>query len=112
MPADSAMMDLNCQFACDGQNDAGKNIMRCVHCGRIVITPHVKVSALCKSEAPRVDCVHRGAMVGKRECASCAGTVKLKLFACAIHGECTLAKPLEGVACCGACREFEGKSGT
>ena len=37
------------------------------------------------------------------DCSSCAGTVKLKIFACAIHGECTPLMKIEGIACCNNC---------
>lgn len=101
------MRPRDCQFAFVRIDEAtGKNVFRCVHCPRVIVTPNVRIFAPCKSESPRVACVHRGEATGLRKCPSCKGSVKVKIFACAIHGECTLAKPLEGVACCGGCKDF------
>lgn len=51
-------------------------------------------------------CIHRGESTGTQECPTCSGTVKLKVFTCAIHGECTIQKRIEGVACC-PCDDYE-----
>jgi len=52
-------------------------------------------------------CKHLGDAVGTTvDCAGCTGTVKLKLYACAIHGECTLGKKLDGIACCAQCPDY------
>ena len=40
------------------------------------------------------------------ECDSCAGKTKLKVFACALLGECTIGKQVEGVACCATCPHY------
>ena len=37
-------------------------------------------------------CIHRGLEVGTTPCESCGGNVRVKLFACAVHGICVLAK--------------------
>lgn len=53
-----------------------------------------------------VPCVHLGESTGETVgCPSCRGSVKLKLFACAIHGQCTTGKKVAGVACC-PCAEY------
>jgi len=57
--------------------------------------------------ADQLPCIHRGAEVRKQECPSCVGSVGLSVFACAVHGECTLGKQLEGVARCRGCRARE-----
>lgn len=55
-------------------------------------------------DAPRAKCAHLGAPTGATvPCASCRGRVELKVFACGVHGRCTLAKRVEGVACCTGC---------
>jgi hypothetical protein len=55
-------------------------------------------------EPPRssrmVVCPHRGAEVRREVCTSCGGRVEIKIFSCAIHGECTIAKQLPGVHVC------------
>jgi hypothetical protein len=48
-------------------------------------------------------CLHLGGDTGERVlCPSCRGKVELKTFTCAVHGRCTQAKKVEGVACCTA----------
>lgn len=51
---------------------------------------------------PPPPCVHLGEPTGEVvACQTCAGTVKIKSFACAIYGTCTLAKRLTDVpGCC------------
>lgn len=54
-------------------------------------------------------CGHLGGATGKTVgCVSCGGSVKLKLFACAVHGECTPEKAVTGVACCAGCPDHTG----
>lgn len=49
----------------------------------------------------KADCIHFGEATGREVlCPTCSGSVRLKTFGCAIHGECTPAKKAEGVACC------------
>lgn len=55
----------------------------------------------------RSACAHLGPETGGAvECPTCAGTVRLKLMACAVHGQCTTAKRVEGVACCAGCPDY------
>lgn len=52
-------------------------------------------------------CSHRAERYHRLQlCPSCGGTVKLKVFACEVYGECTLQKPLEGLQCCGGCPDY------
>ena len=49
-------------------------------------------------------CRHLGAATGGTiQCPGCGGTVALKLFACALHDSCTIARAVPGVACCAGC---------
>lgn len=53
-------------------------------------------------------CLHLGKETGAvEECAACAkktgARVRLKLFRCAVHGDCTLATQIAGHACCAGC---------
>lgn len=57
--------------------------------------------------AARPVCVHRGDVLRLEECATCAGAVQLKVFACVRHGACTPGKPLPPAACCASCNEYE-----
>jgi hypothetical protein len=51
------------------------------------------------------NCVHRGAETRRIECKSCKGTVKLKVFACAVHGECMMNRSTKGVKQCAGCAD-------
>lgn len=52
-------------------------------------------------------CQHLGAATGERQCASCrGGGYRIKVFACALHVECTIGKQLPGIACCASCSHF------
>jgi hypothetical protein len=55
----------------------------------------------------RGNCVHRGADVRTVKCPTCRGEVQIKVFACALHQECTLAKAVHEIACCQTCQDFE-----
>lgn len=56
----------------------------------------------------RGPCAQLGKSTGATvECPTCNGKVHLKLFACAVHGQCTTGKRVAGVACCDArCGEY------
>lgn len=56
--------------------------------------------------AEHVPCLHRGAEIRREECGACAGRVLVKIFACPLHGECSPAKELSGVACCAICTDY------
>jgi hypothetical protein len=55
----------------------------------------------------QLPCIHRGAELRKQSCPTCRGTVQIKIYACAIHGECELSGRLMGVRCCAQCDDFE-----
>lgn len=56
---------------------------------------------------PRGRCNSLGEPTGElRDCPNCGGRVRLKLIACALHGICTEATKLDGVACCLTCADF------
>ena len=46
------------------------------------------------------------------ECPTCQGNVRLKVFACDLHGQCTVAKALDGIACCATCRDYSPRKDT
>lgn len=53
---------------------------------------------------PELNCVHLGQPTGEmRKCPSCTGDVDVKLFGCAIHTQCTVAKEVADIACCAKC---------
>lgn len=53
-------------------------------------------------------CIHRGEAIRSELCPSCAGSVKVKVFACAIHGECEMGGKLKHLKRCGvgACDDY------
>lgn len=51
-------------------------------------------------------CAHRGRLLRTESCAGCRGAVLIKVFACTVHGACTLVKALVGVAPCSGCPDF------
>lgn len=55
-------------------------------------------------------CVHLGEPTGdKVVCGPCGGNVQLKVLKCAVHRECTVAKKVDGSACCEGCKDYEPK---
>lgn len=53
----------------------------------------------------RLPCAYLGNELERVECPSCCGNVLVKVFACAIHGDCTAQKDV-GKAVCGTCKEY------
>lgn len=61
-----------------------------------------------RPRAQALPCINLGEDTGNTsECASCSGTVRVKHFSCDVHGQCTVAKPIDGVACCKGCKQSE-----
>lgn len=50
-------------------------------------------------------CAHRGGHVGESLCRTCSGSVRVKVFECAVHGRCTVQKPVNGAATCTGCKD-------
>lgn len=59
------------------------------------------------SGRPRGPCKYLGVEIDRKQCEGCGGNVLVKVFACAIHGEATLAKKMDDIDCCEGCREWE-----
>ena len=61
------------------------------------------ISHECVFADPDRACIHLGAQTGERPCPSCSsGGVRVKVFACAVHGSCTIAKNV-GAQVCAVC---------
>ncbi len=58
------------------------------------------------AKAKRPPCERIGEERRREECPDCCGKVKLKVFACNVHGECTPETELPGVACCVSCGDY------
>lgn len=99
---------------CDFVPINGSNDYRCQACGRIVTdVTTLPIWATCRSQRPSAidgDCMRLGAELRRQECPTCGGNVQIKVFTCAVRGECTIAKPLEGIACCQTCEQFEASA--
>lgn len=89
---------------CEVDNDA----RTCAACGWKAPARHVRRNCPKKKQPPG-PCAHLGAEVRQQECDSCAGKTQIKVFACAVHGECTLGKKLDGLACCAGCKDYQPK---
>ena len=64
-------------------------------------------SALSIPVNPLRPCLHRGEPTGELEsCGSCKGRVSLKVFHCAALGTCTIARKVDGRACCAGCLSY------
>lgn len=50
-----------------------------------------------------ISCIHRGEVLRLQECESCSGKRKLKIYSCALHGECYLGAKLPDVRRCDLC---------
>jgi hypothetical protein len=109
--------DLTCEWkplVMHGQEIQG--VSRCVRCRRFVNhkigeLPNVVIKCgggrkVVSSQA-KSPCRHLGEQRRLQECDSCKGPVQIKVLECAIHGECTIGKKLESIACCGTCDNYE-----
>lgn len=57
--------------------------------------------------APRQPCRHLGEFSRSEECKGCLGRVRIKVFRCEVHGECSLRSRLGNlVACCKGCLDY------
>ena len=51
-------------------------------------------------------CVNRGEESGESDCATCKGSVRIKLFACTVHGQCHRSpRVVAGVKSCIGCAD-------
>lgn len=53
----------------------------------------------------RKPCQHLGAEIRRQLCPSCQGHVEIKIFACALHGECARSEKADAVRCCQTCAD-------
>src|SRR5579859_1398849 len=92
--------DSQCRFCWLFQNDARYR----KHWGGPASLPNVQTRLTVK-------CIHRGEELRQQDCPSCAGTVKVKIFGCSLHTECSLGKQLTGTACCANCHDYASEPG-
>lgn len=94
---------MNCLWIATGNG----NEKRCrrVGCANRLFTDHPPERCFASCEAGGV-CLYQAAETRRQACESCGGNMQIKIFACAVHGECTLGQPLDGIACCATCADF------
>lgn len=98
---------MRCTYKATGQTRDEKPELECVRCGhrRYTNTPPEKCARECSN--PHSDpCAHLGDKIGTEPCESCRGTVRIKVFECALHGKATLGKKLDKIACCANCPDY------
>lgn len=109
------MVDGNCDFR------IVKDTFVCAACGYVATNIRVlpirracpawqgnrSVPAAIIAPIPRSACQHFAAESRRAACETCAGQVQVKVFACGVYGECTLAKKIGSLACCAACERYE-----
>lgn len=104
--------------ASDVSPDRPTLLLRCRRCGQTLLSPSppAKTRAACRSilrsPPPRpadAPCIHRGLQLRTEPCqVGCGEGVRIKVFGCALHGECSLAgisadQEGRGVKLCAAC---------
>lgn len=56
--------------------------------------------------ASATPCTHRGDVIDAVQCPTCRGKVTVRVFACTVHGRCTVAKRTPRAACCKGCVDY------
>lgn len=55
-------------------------------------------------------CRHLGPELRQVACETCRGSVRLKVFACSLHGECVLGRAPKGLSTCVLCEQYDPSS--
>lgn len=63
-----------------------------------------------KQPGSRSPCIHRGDHVRSEACATCPGGVRIKVFRCPVHTECSMTRHLPSVAVCEICNDYESNN--
>jgi hypothetical protein len=71
------------------------------------ITATEKPAVTRQAKPARPPCLHLGELLRLVECHSCCGKVRVKVFACSIHGETTVSQPVQSLPTCSTCQQFE-----
>ena len=69
--------------------------------------PHTEGTQKTNQRFLTAPCIYRLPLLREEECPSCYGMVKLKVFGCEKHGQCTIGKKLDGMACCAECPDYK-----
>ena len=95
---------------CDWRDEPGGTIT-CRRCGKNRSLAAGGKYPIRNCPAVASGCLHLGAELRRVECPTCSGRVQVKVFGCELHGECTIEKTIDGVACCAGCGDYRGASG-
>lgn len=88
---------------CDFQNDA----MTCPRCGYQAKARDVHRNCSAIKAANPSACLHRGKATGRvQTCETCQGNVRVKVFACELHGECTISRQVDSLPVCHTCPDW------
>lgn len=92
---------MKCQF----KETEVQGVLFCVHCKTEQKSKYApdKTHRICNEKPTVLDCQHRGEELRREQCPSCAGFVQVKVFGCAIHGECTVSKQINSIRNCSYC---------
>lgn len=91
---------------------SGRVLLTCKVCSFTREWSHPKLVRKCGVQSrptthkPRDPCIHRGEVLRTEPCRSCGKRVLVKVFACALHGECTVQKLIGELARCGTCEDY------
>lgn len=66
-----------------------------------------RLLSACAPNPSNNPCRHRGPATRRAGCPTCKGSVQLKIFACALHGECTPVTSLGDLPCCAGCNDYD-----
>jgi len=72
------------------------------------VVGHARLDAAAPKPKPaqNPECANRGEESGESDCATCKGSVKIKLFACTVHGTCHRSpRVVAGVKSCIGCTD-------
>lgn len=101
------MIDCIVQY-CGPADARGWRRVRCKRCNTLYApTPDPPERFHAQCSAAVLPCAHKGPEIRQQVCPTCTGSVRLKVFACAEHGECTAIKALEDVQGCAMCGDYQ-----
>ena len=52
-------------------------------------------------------CIYRGGKVSEVACVQCEKSVRIKVFACPVHGQCVIDSPRLEIKSCATCADFK-----
>ena len=65
------------------------------------------IQQISRTNIRKADCIHRKNVISERECQTCSGNVRIKVFSCELHNSCTVRKPIEDLPCCITCEDYQ-----